>query len=252
MNCLKIKVKFTEAPSNIKVGFKNAITVSDGGYEKGYDEGYGKGYDIGYQEGYGVNADFLNTILNRDLDNEVYLEIPNGIKYLGINLFSNWYYAPRKGGLFGANLNEVKTVENGIFSGCKKLKSVNAPNLKNISYDMFYNCDSLQEAYFPNVETMNGGNGFRSCEALQKVVFDKLETMSNSDFNSCKILKDLIIRTPKVCVLSGKMSTHCTSFYDGTTTVYVPDELVEQYKVATNWVNHSDIIKPLSEYEGEI
>ena len=32
------------------------------------------------------------------------------------------------------------------------------------------------------------------------------------------------------------------------TTIYVPDESVEAYKAATNWVNYASIIKPLSEY----
>ena len=30
--------------------------------------------------------------------------------------------------------------------------------------------------------------------------------------------------------------------------IYVPDESVDAYKTATNWVNYASIIKPLSEY----
>lgn len=35
-------------------------------------------------------------------------------------------------------------------------------------------------------------------------------------------------------------------------TIYVPDNLVEQYKTATNWSRHADKIKPLSEYVEEV
>ena len=35
-------------------------------------------------------------------------------------------------------------------------------------------------------------------------------------------------------------------------TIYVPDNLVEQYKTATNWSRHADKIKRLSEYVEEV
>lgn len=40
---MKIKVKLTELKEQLSVVFKNIITVSDGGYEKGYNDGYQKG-----------------------------------------------------------------------------------------------------------------------------------------------------------------------------------------------------------------
>ena len=37
--------------------------------------------------------------------------------------------------------------------------------------------------------------------------------------------------------------------FKSTTTIYVPDESVEAYKTAENWINYASRIKPLSEYQ---
>lgn len=52
--------------------------------------------------------------------------------------------------------------------------------------------------------------------------------------------------------IRGKKGTNAftgTKIASGTGYVYVPDELVEEYKVATNWSTFANQIKPLSELE---
>lgn len=57
---MNIKINFKELRQPISLQFKEVISVSDGGYEKGYDEGYVKGTKDGYSNGYdtGVGAGY--------------------------------------------------------------------------------------------------------------------------------------------------------------------------------------------------
>ena len=85
--------------------------------------------------------------------------------------------------------------------------------------------------------------------------------MFGNCFRSCYRLKKIILRNNKVCrLLDSNPFYECYHFLGtaGSTInpegqkdgyVYVPDDLVEQYKVATNWVAYADRIKPLSELE---
>jgi hypothetical protein len=62
-------------------------------------------------------------------------------------------------------------------------------------------------------------------------------------------LKTLIIRTPdQVCEL---VNSYLTIDTHPLVNIYVPDNLVDQYKVATNWIAVADRIKPLSEFVSE-
>jgi hypothetical protein len=70
---------------------------------------------------------------------------------------------------------------------------------------------------------------------------EKLESVE-SIFKSMRALDTVIFhsKTPPHMINNiGNASNY---------TIYVPDESVEAYKSATNWSNHADRIKPLSEY----
>ena len=61
-------------------------------------------------------------------------------------------------------------------------------------------------------------------------------------------LSTLVIKGATVPQLTSTSVFDNTPIADGTGSIYVPDALVEQYKVATNWAIYADQIKPLSEY----
>ena len=48
---MRLRVNFKENNTRVKVNFKEAYKVSDGGYERGYIEGAEAGYNSGYTEG---------------------------------------------------------------------------------------------------------------------------------------------------------------------------------------------------------
>ena len=113
----------------------------------------------------------------------------------------------------------------------------------------FYNCSSLTSASFPLVMSI-GSSAFYNCSKLTTVELPKATSIGSYVFQNCKSLKALVIRTPSsVCTLNG-FALASTSIASGTGYIYVPDDLVDSYKAATNWSTYADQIKPLSEYTG--
>ena len=114
---------------------------------------------------------------------------------------------------------------------------------------------SIKSFTSTSVETIDS-SVFHSCGQLEKVDLSNVVSMGDGNFYACSKLKVLIIRTTsQVCslVTTASSSDMEWSFYNtpiasGTGYIYVPDELVDQYKVATNWSTYANQIKPLSEY----
>ena len=77
---------------------------------------------------------------------------------------------------------------------------------------------------------------------IEKLELNKILTIENRAFENCNNLKTIIIR----------QSNSVPKLYWGNkfnyATIYVPDSLVEEYKIASNWSAFANNIKPLSEY----
>lgn len=108
-----------------------------------------------------------------------------------------------------------------------------------------YYC-TFTEAYFPNATSITG-SAFKSNPFIDTVIFDTLLEISSTNAFENSTIKALIIKTPQLCNLKS-------SFFAGVLKrlkklkVYVPDDLVTEYKSATNWTTISDNIYPLSDY----
>jgi hypothetical protein len=71
----------------------------------------------------------------------------------------------------------------------------------------------------------------------------------NQAFAASYKLKTLILRSNTVCQLVHSNALVATDINWGSGSIFVPDELVESYKSATNWSTYAAKIKPLSELE---
>lgn len=97
----------------------------------------------------------------------------------------------------------------------------------------------------PGIDLNENNAWFSSCKNLTFVKLkETITSIGNNAFNRCENLATVICyaTTPP---------TLATSSFDYTNSVfkiYVPDDSVEAYKVATNWVNYASRIHPLSEY----
>ena len=109
--------------------------------------------------------------------------------------------------------------------------------------------------------TSIGSYAFYSCSSLTSIDLPNATSIGNNAFSDCYSLTKLIIRTTsQVCTLSNTNAFNNCYHILGTTNatynpeglkdgyIYVPDELVESYKTATNWSEYASQIKPLSEY----
>ena len=95
-----------------------------------------------------------------------------------------------------------------------------------------------------DVVTLIGDYAFYGCTALTTADFPVATSIGSSAFQSCSNLTTLILRnTQKVVTLSS------TTAFTGATNciIYVPDDLVDDYKAASNWSTYADRIKGLSE-----
>lgn len=110
-------------------------------------------------------------------------------------------------------------------------------------------CKNLVNIYLPKCKTLQGYS-VGICPLLERVELHSIETIQAYSFYSCPKLTTFIIRTTtKVCSLANTNAFSSTGISSGTGFVYVPDDLVDDYKGATNWSTYANQIKGLSELE---
>lgn len=162
-----------------------------------------------------------------------------------------------------AVLQNVKQIGENAFANCKALTSVSADNVSNAGR-LAFNGAGLAQAVFPKLETIRA-QAFAWCASLVKVKCDKATMILDDAFNGCANLetvdilggsslssfsrnpltyfKNLVMRDTSKVTATGSLS-----WMPSTASIYVPDDLVEQYKTATNWSTKASQIKPLSTY----
>lgn len=222
---MKLDLKFKENAQSLELGFGQFQDLTDGGYERGYAagyedgniEGYAKGHtegvQQGYAEGYATGAIAVDTILsNGEMD--IYSTVTN------VRQFACYGFT----GLKTVNLPNATKLDNQAFRACTNLITINAPKVKSLGSYCFYTCGNLSVVDFPVLTAIPV-----QCFAISP----KLNTV--------------ILRSETTVTLNNVNAFERTPIASGTGYIYVPDNLVEQYKVATNWSTYASQIKPLSE-----
>jgi hypothetical protein len=136
------------------------------------------------------------------------------------------------------------------FQGCGSLIFVELPLLTTIQNYLFYSCTSIETIYLPNAETINN-YAFCACSKLKSIKLKQTSRIAGGCFKDCASLINLTLETNKVCSLGYSNSFDNTPIKSGTGYIYVPDNLVESYKSATNWSAFASQIKGLSELPQE-
>lgn len=122
------------------------------------------------------------------------------------------------------------------FYQCSSLETVDFPKAGSVGNSAFYQNTSLKDVNLPLVHTLNQ-SAFHGCSSLEVVDFPSLKLISKQAFHSCTLLDTLILRNETVCTLSDVSAFTGTPFAIGGTggEAYVPQALIEDYKIATNW-----------------
>ena len=171
--------------------------------------------------------------------------------------------------LTAIDLPNVTEVKRNAFESCRLLQTINLPKVTKFDRDVFVNT-GIQQADFPLVTTIGDAcfkvasnltsanlplitalpaDAFRG-STIQTADFAAVTNINRTAFTDCTSLETLIIRTPSVCVISDiSVALRGSKIASGTGYIYVPDNLVDSYKAATNWVALANQIKPISELE---
>ena len=151
-------------------------------------------------------------------------------------------------------------------SDAEQLQSVDftrfRPNgLTDISY-AFPSCGSLTVLNLGGLNTSKVTNMSSlgdSCSVLKYVNLSgwttEALTNNSSMFSFSRKLEAVVIDSPSVFRLTNSDAFNGTPISGNYTTkgyVYVPDDLVDEYKSATNWATYANAIKPLSELPQEV
>jgi len=228
---LEVPAGFTEIGDNAFRLRDNIINIDLGGVEIISNHAF---RESTIQSVRGENVTLLGEACFRDCTNlvDVYLPNANGNSQVG-----------------------------GFFYGCRALETISLPSLITCAASVFYNCINLKNVHLPNL-TNTGNATFQNCGELEEIVLPSLLGLSPNTFLYCTKLKRVdfteltVIGTTinysniEVIILRRSILTNLSStgYINNTCTVYVPDELVDEYKVANNWKNHAGQIRGLSEY----
>lgn len=197
----------------------------------------------------GTGTSIIDGLLNKSLIGNYHNDRITIIGYGGL---------ANQTSLTSISLPNVTNVGERCFNECTNLTNASLPLAKIIGSSAFYNCTTLQSIVLPSVTSLHA-QAFRFCSALQSIDLPLCTTLNASAFSECYVLKKIIIRTSSVCKMSAtsvlNKCYHFTGTVDATYNpngladgyIYVPDNLVDSYKTATNWSTFASQIKPLSE-----
>ena len=164
--------------------------------------------------------------------------------------------------LRGINTSSVTNMSS-MFFGCGSITSVDLTGLNTSKVtrmpSMFQVCESLEYVNMGGLDTSKVTNmsyAFGICDNLKYVNISgwTTESITNNSymFSFSPKLEAVVIDSPAVFRLTASTAFYNSGISKGTGFVYVPDNLVDEYKSATNWTTVADQIKPLSELPQEV
>lgn len=151
--------------------------------------------------------------------------------------------------LISVNMPNLESIKNSMFDKCSNLKEVNLPNAGGIGFYAFERCSKLEKICLPKVRDLDIST-FESCSNLKIAHFPSLTSLSeNYSFMNCSKLDTLILPYEGIVSLTGVYVFNGTPIDNETGHIYVPDDFIEDYKIATNWAEYADQFKKLSELD---
>ena len=180
------------------------------------------------------------------------------------------YAFSSRSALTSVSFPNVTTINTYAFSGCTNLSSINFPNAVSALGSSFNNT-AIPNIYLPKVKTIGTytfantsknitinlpaltivqSNSFRANTGVTTIDLGACTNIYASGFYNTSGLQALIIRTASVVTLANTNAFTGSSIASGTGYIYVPADLVDSYKSASNWSTYADQIKSISELEG--
>lgn len=151
------------------------------------------------------------------------------------------------------DLRSVTKIDTFAFDSFANLETVHLDACENLDGYTFDCCPKLQEINLPSIKIMSRGD-FSCCDLLRRVELGENLVQIGSPFPQCPSLTTVIIRANQVPTLADAITTTGptgagTISFPSQATIYVKDELVDEYKAADGWILFASQIKPLSELQ---
>lgn len=119
-----------------------------------------------------------------------------------------------------------------------------------LTHTSFTKCSALKEIIFPaNLPPSPGAlyATFEDCVSLKVIDFPESFTGTIESSTFTRVTATLIFRSSTVVKYK---SIYGWNFQYAGKHIYVPDVLVDDYKIADGWKDQKNCIKPLSKYQG--
>jgi hypothetical protein len=147
--------------------------------------------------------------------------------------------------------DSVTSIATSAFEGCTSLALTSLPeNLKTLQQKAFYGCTALIS--IKSTSTTLGTivlQAFQNCTALEKIDLMTSGAISAQVFQGCSNLNAVILRkTTGIITLGASSAFTSTPIASGTGYIYVPSDLLETYKAATNWSKYSAQFRAIEDY----
>lgn len=155
------------------------------------------------------------------------------------------------------DIAKATTIQSSAFQGCSSLTGLSCPSVKSVQGSAFTQCTSLIKLSFPSLTSLSSGafkNIRGASSGLTIDIGEGLASIPSQAFygysSGISNISAVVLRRTSVVSLANS-SVFDYSWIKTETDkgfVYVPDDLVDSYKAATNWSTIASKIKPLSEY----
>lgn len=181
------------------------------GLQEGYTKGHAEGVEDGIEQGYNSGMDAIVNQTAKSYRNDT-----------------------------------IVTLKASFFSGNTNIETLILPKVTHVNG--FSGCSALKHCDFSGAQYIQSG-AFMNCTSLERIEFPIAAQIHSNVFKGCTSLHTLVIRSSRIASLGNTATFDNTKIATGSGYIYVPDNLVEQYKAATNWSTFAAQIKPLSELE---
>ena len=189
------------------------------------------------------------------------VELPSGLLTIGNYAFQNCQAITSL--VFPATLTSIGQY---AFSGCTALASATLGSDVSLGQYTFSGCSSLVSVVLPENMTTIPAYCFQNCTALATIAWPQaLTSIGNNAFADCRFKNaDFTLELPPSVTSIGStafgkirhliipsisaVNIASNSFIAGYTVLYVPINMIEMYKVRTNWSNYSDHIMTITDY----
>lgn len=135
----------------------------------------------------------------------------------------------------------VTSIGDYAISFNEHLASINLPLCTNAGEGAFYSNYSLIFINLPKLETI-GEQGFEYCDVLETIELPSITSIPAECFLQCSSLESLILSGSTMATLSHTNAFTGTPIAEGLGYIYVPADLVDTYKAATNWQAYANQI----------